>query len=172
LKGGDCLPQPEKGKSRSTDVAGHDGGGGVAASNNRPTALNSRRLAAQKIAETTIFGGLALPSEAGGIQQDQEHEESLWGKNGLVGLQGFSAESPKQSQAPPGASGTKSDSMIVRDRPVAGPSGASPSLMHQWAFMRLLNGVTTVLGFTISRDKRYRLHGLPQFCQACALFDV
>ena len=60
------MPQREKGKSRSTDVEGHDGGAGVAASNNRPTALNSRRLAARKIAETAIFGGLALPSEAGG----------------------------------------------------------------------------------------------------------
>jgi len=78
----------------------------------------------------------------------------------------------RSCQAPPGARGTKSDSTIVRDLLAAGPLWASPSLMHQWAFMRLLDGVTTVPGFTISRDKRYRVYGLPQFCQACALFDV
>jgi hypothetical protein len=61
---------------------------------------------------------------------------------------------------------------IVRDLPAAGPSGASPSLMHQWAFMRLLDGVTTVLGFTISRDKRYRVYGLSSSFPICALFDV
>src|ERR1700681_48405 len=31
LRGGNPLPQPEKGKSRSTDVEGHNGGAGVAA---------------------------------------------------------------------------------------------------------------------------------------------
>ena len=50
----------------------------------------------------------------------------------------------------PGASGTKSDSTIVRDLPAAGALWASPSLMHQWAFMRLLDGARR------SSDSPYR----------------
>jgi hypothetical protein len=37
---------------------------------------------------------------------------------------------------------------------------------------QLLDGVTTVLGFTISRDKRYRVYGLSSSFPICALFDV
>jgi hypothetical protein len=73
LRGGNCLLQREKGKSRSTDVEGHNAGAGVAASKNRATALNSRRLAAQKIAETAIWA----PKRSREIQQNQDHKESF-----------------------------------------------------------------------------------------------
>jgi hypothetical protein len=65
---------------------------------------------------------------------------------------------------------------IVRDLPAAGPLcgiaiADAPAGFYEAARRR----VTTVLGFTISRERRYRVYGLLQFpniCLACALFDV
>jgi hypothetical protein len=55
--------------------------------------LNGRRLAAQKIVETAIFGALALPSAAGESNKIKSTRNRL-GKNGLIDLQGDIARVP------------------------------------------------------------------------------